>query len=300
MTTRTILCSSGTVQLVLGGRSLPVILLTDILGLLVFFFSLSSSPPPLSRPHKHERFFCHRGIFNSNIAVGDLFKDGKLQIVVPSDVHYICAYFENATSIKSPALYSNKPWGQVGAYTNFADEHRGYGDCSAGAGTTRANFAAGVASIIDVDGDNVTEVVVTGNVHDCSTSPYTDKYIGVFIFKADRTRWSNSKYNWTTVPINTGGILVYDYDVIESVQWNVVVADLVRFLLFFPLFPLFSRQFLPSKNRMVMVRKRFCSVRSMGNCMHSGLTKPSTGVGHSSQEIPATSGWSVNRLSLIS
>jgi hypothetical protein len=48
----------------------------------------------------------------------------------------------------------------------------------------------------------------------------------VYIFNADRTRFKNNKYDWTTVPVNTGTILVYDYNIIESVQWNVVVADL--------------------------------------------------------------------------
>jgi uncharacterized repeat protein (TIGR01451 family) len=90
----------------------------------------------------------------------------------------------------------------------------------------RTNFADGPSVIADMNGDDVNEVVVTGNTYDCSTDPYTSKYDGVFILNADRSRFNDSSFNWQTVPIDTGAPLSENYNLIESAQPNPAVADL--------------------------------------------------------------------------
>ncbi len=168
------------------------------------------------------------GVFNDNAAVGDMDGDGAGEIVVPSDVHYICAYEANGTQIPAHAMYGGKGWGRVGVWESLATELRGWGTCSASDGRAeryRANFAHGPAVIADVDGDGTNEVVVAGNVYDC-ISGYPSKYIGVYVFHADRSRFQTGGYDWRTVPVDTGAPLTEDYNVIENAQPNPAVADL--------------------------------------------------------------------------
>ena len=56
------------------------------------------------------------GVFNDNAAVGDLGSDGVAEIVVPSDMHYICAYESNGDQIPAHAMYGDKGWGRVGVW----------------------------------------------------------------------------------------------------------------------------------------------------------------------------------------
>ena len=59
------------------------------------------------------------GVFNDNAAVGDLDGDGAGEIVVPSDVHYICAYEANGVQLPANSLYGDKAWGAVGVWENL-------------------------------------------------------------------------------------------------------------------------------------------------------------------------------------
>jgi hypothetical protein len=169
------------------------------------------------------------GIFNDNVAVGDLDGDGFGELVVPSDVHYICAYERDGTQIPANPMYSGKGWGKVGVWENLAVEQRGWGTCDPGDGREeryRSNFAHGPAVIADVDNNGSMEVVATGNVYDCGYGNYPSRYTGVFIFNADRSRYQNGAYDWRQAPIDTGVPLSEDYNQIENAQPNQVVADL--------------------------------------------------------------------------
>jgi hypothetical protein len=165
------------------------------------------------------------GVFNDNAAVGDLDGDGVGEIVVPSDVHYVCAYEPNGVQIPAHAMYGDKDWGRVGVHVDHAVDLRGYAHC----GTEhRPNFAHTPALIADVNADGVQEAIVMGNVYNCGTSPYTSLYEMPFIFNADRSRWSGDGFDWTAIPVPDAQAapLIEDYDVIESNMSNPVVADL--------------------------------------------------------------------------
>ncbi len=168
------------------------------------------------------------GVFNDNAALGDVDGDGIGEVVVPSDVHYICAYEQDGAHIPAHAMYGGKNWGQVGVWESPAIELRGWGTCDAGDGREeryRANFAHGPAAIADVDADGVAEVVAVGNVYDCIPG-YPSKYNGVYVLNADRSRFNSGGYDWQYPPVDTGAPISEDYDVIESNQPNPVVADL--------------------------------------------------------------------------
>ncbi len=168
------------------------------------------------------------GVFNANATVGDVDGDGAGEVVVPSDVHYICAYEADGEHIPAHAMYGGKNWGQVGVWESPETELRGWGTCSAGDGREeryRANFAHGPAAIADVDGDGRAEVVATGNVYDCIPG-YPSRYIGLYLFNADRSRFHQGGYDWRYPPIDTGTPLSEDYGLIENAQPNPAVADL--------------------------------------------------------------------------
>jgi uncharacterized repeat protein (TIGR01451 family) len=168
------------------------------------------------------------GVFNDNAAVGDLDGDGVGEIVVPSDVHYICAYEANGVQIPAHPMYGGKGWGKVGVWESLNIELRGWGTCSAGDAREeryRANFAHGPAAIADVNGDGSNEVVAVGNVYDC-ISGYPSRYNGVYLFNADRSRFASGGYDWQAPPVDTGAPLSEDYGLIENNQPNPVVADL--------------------------------------------------------------------------
>jgi len=167
------------------------------------------------------------GMFNANAAIGDLDGDGLGEIVVPSDVHYICAYEPDGSQIPANPIYGGKGWGKVGVWESLAIELRGWGKCDGiREESYRTNFAHGPALIADMNGDDAAEVVATGNVYDCSVGHPPGKYNGIYLFNADRSRFQADGYDWQTLPVDTGAPLSEDYDVIENNQPNPAVADL--------------------------------------------------------------------------
>lgn len=171
------------------------------------------------------------GCFNENIALGNIWGDTNLEIVGPSDVHYINVFQENGEQVPANAMYgllpdqSHKPWGSVGIHRDHYVDLRGYANCAAG--ELRPNFANSAPIIVDVNADGIKEIVVVGNMYSC-VEPYTDLYYSPYIFNGDRTRWSGSGFNWTVLPEVLPGTepLSEDYSIIENAVPNPVVVDL--------------------------------------------------------------------------
>ena len=169
------------------------------------------------------------GVYNANLAAGNLLGDSRLELIVPSDVHYINGYQPDGSLLPvNGSVYPGKSyWGQVGIWEDLAVERRGWGACNGvRAESYRANFADGPAVLADVDGDGQREVIVTGNMYDCDAGYPPSRYTAVFIFNADRTRFNKGGFDWSRGPVDTGAPLQEDYNVIESVQSNPVVVDL--------------------------------------------------------------------------
>ncbi|MDI6695544.1 MAG: VCBS repeat-containing protein [Anaerolineales bacterium] len=168
------------------------------------------------------------GVYNANAAAANMSGDSRLELIVPSDVHYINAFNPDGTPLPANAgLYPNKTWGQVGVWEILATELRGWGQCDgARAESYRTNFADGPAVIADVNGDGQREVIVTGNMYDCSTGYPPSRYMALYIFNPDRSRFNLGGYDWRAIPVDTGAPLSENYSVIETAQPNPVVADL--------------------------------------------------------------------------
>lgn len=171
------------------------------------------------------------GMYNENVAVADVTGDGFKDVIGPTDTHYITALDRDGNQLPANTQYNNfnprgaKVWSQVGVHIDNAVDLRGYANC----GTEhRPNFADSAPAIADLDGDGTREIVVVGNVYNCGTNPYTSLYRMAFVLRGDRSRWSGSGFDWTTLPAPpaNGAPLSEDYNVIENSVANAVVADL--------------------------------------------------------------------------
>jgi VCBS repeat protein len=172
------------------------------------------------------------GMYNENLAIGDLDGDGFPEIYAPTDTHYVTALDRNGNEIRANAMYGTssdgsgpKVWAEVGVNVDQAADLRGYTECDT---ERRPNFASSAPAIADVDHDGVPELVLPGNVYDCSADPYLDLYYDVWLLRGDRSRWSNASYDWTVIPAQgaSAAPLSEDYDVIQNIAANAVVADL--------------------------------------------------------------------------
>ena len=168
------------------------------------------------------------GAYNDNAAVADLNGLPGGEILVPSDTSYVAGYDADGIGLDAASLFgSGKVWGEIAAWESPIPEERGWGQCD---GTRveshRANFATGAAVVSDVDLDGTPELVVSGDMYDCSTGPYESRFTTAFIFNADRTRFASGPWDWSIPAIDTGAPLVQDYNVIENSMPDPVTADL--------------------------------------------------------------------------
>jgi uncharacterized repeat protein (TIGR01451 family) len=172
------------------------------------------------------------GVYNQNVGVADIDGDGRMEIVGPSDVHYISAFNDDGSQIRANARYNNsspsgpKFWSQVGVHVDDAVDLRGYAECGA---EHRPNFANSPPAIADMNRDGTPEIVVVGNVYNCGADPYDDLAYLPFIFNADRSRWASGRLSWVSIPPlggTSGRPLSEDYNVIQNALPNPVPADL--------------------------------------------------------------------------
>lgn len=167
------------------------------------------------------------GMYNENVTVADLNNDGFKEIIGPTDTHYITALDRNGNQLPVDSSYNPRTvWSQVGVHVDQAADIRGYANCGS---EHRPNFANSAPAIADMDSDGTLEIVVVGDVYNCAIGdPDGDLYHLPWILKLDRTRWSGSGFNWTTIPTPSpgSGPLSQDYNVIQNSVTNAVLADL--------------------------------------------------------------------------
>lgn len=171
------------------------------------------------------------GMYNENVAIGDLDSDGTPEIYAPTDTHYITALAPNGDQRRTSTIYGlsggqPKTWAQVGVHVDQAADLAGFANCGV---QHRPNFANAAPAIADLDGDGTLELVAPGDVYNCAIGdPAGDLYYLPWILRHDRTRWTGSGFDWTVLPPQgaSGAALTQDFGIIESSVSNAVLADL--------------------------------------------------------------------------
>lgn len=170
------------------------------------------------------------GLFNDNLAIGDIDGDGVKEIVAPADMGQICAYKPDGTQVRSSfqmeigknnyGVTEPVVWGRVGAFSDADYESKvyngGFGRQNDLMGNVlsisslgmnerlTAHFTLSKAVIADLDGNGKNEVVVVGDIHDRANEAAANAgadlphlYNELFIFNGDRTRFNST---WATQP----------------------------------------------------------------------------------------------------
>jgi hypothetical protein len=194
------------------------------------------------------------GVYSNNVAITQLDADANLEVIVPSDVHYIDAYDNDGTPLaagpggwraKSPSGAAPK-WGHIPLMSDYALELDSSNNCglSPVRQPTRTNMADAPIVVADFDNNGQSEMVVVGRSYEwCQGGAERSRHNGIYILNKDRTRWNATiggvAADWREVPQPTnitGGknpcctgmydALSMDYNVIQSANNAPVVGDL--------------------------------------------------------------------------
>jgi len=164
------------------------------------------------------------GMYNENVAVADMNGDGFKEVFGSSGAHYMMGLDRNGNQLTVNGLFAPRRfWSEVGIHVDQAADLRGYANCGV---EHRPTFSMSAPVVADVNGDGVPELIVVGNIYNCSS--YASLYQIPFILNRDRTRWSGSGFDWTVLPTPRpgSGPRSEDASVIEVALANPVVADL--------------------------------------------------------------------------
>lgn len=212
----------------------------------------AKSPALESNPASPSRGYAW-GIFNDNIAIGDIDGDNVPEIVVPADVAQIAAYKPDGTQVRTAFRSVNAlkngvtdyaVWARVGTFSNAQYEAKvyngGFGRSYDDLGNhldvnslptyelLTAHFTQSKAVITDLDGNGTNEVIAVGNIHDRrdiekQNGTLPGIYQELFIFNGDRTRFNDL---WAVEPTVKNGPLSEDWLIMGVSTPDPVCVDL--------------------------------------------------------------------------
>lgn len=182
------------------------------------------------------------GVFMDGVRSGDITGDGIKEIAVATDTGYLCIYDIYGKLVPAnQKIFGGRTWGKVALWEDVATEtnmnfNEGWGFALTGnedrSKLYKGELGHAVVKVCDVDGNGTNEVVTSAvmldrNADSSSPATYVDsRYMGLFIFNADRTRYQN----WQAAPSDRGTMgepIVHDSaSLAVGVQAEPVVCDL--------------------------------------------------------------------------
>lgn len=183
------------------------------------------------------------GVFMDGVTAGDITGDGIKEVIVATDTAYICAYDMHGNLVDANSrIFKGRTWGKVALWEDEDTEqdttfNEGWGWQITG-DESRSELYKGelghaVVKVCDVDNNGENEVVTSAiiidrdeNLNRATGSYDSSKYMSVFIFNGDRTRFKT----WRNAPSDKTGMgkpLCQDAASLASgVQAEPVVCDL--------------------------------------------------------------------------
>ncbi len=186
---------------------------------------------------------CKVGGWNQNHTVGDLDKDGQLEMLAFADVFYLNAFNHDGSPLISSAVYGRKIWAKVPIHVSYESELRGW----RADGENMPGFPYSAPVMVDVNNDSELEVVTVSNIYIPETSPLQSIYHTPMIFNSDRTRFQKNGFDWREFPVPADLVnskpLCSDWRVMKFCLPNPAVADLDQDGFKEILFPSFDGKF---------------------------------------------------------
>ncbi len=183
------------------------------------------------------------GIFMDGVTTGDINGDGIKEIIAPTDTAYICAYDISGRLVDANSeVFGGRTWGKIALWEDEMTEtnmrfNEGWGWGLTG-NESRSELYKGelghaVTRVLDIDNNGTNEVLTSAIIldrdHDRKngTNDYeTSKYMSVFVFNGDRTRFNT----WKNAPDNRGtmgaSLFLDPITLSTGVQSEPVVSDL--------------------------------------------------------------------------
>lgn len=126
------------------------------------------------------------GLYDQNLAVGDLDGDGKHDLVAPHDNAYASFFKGTGAAFDSNAMFKNRPKTPGVRYLHtLSQAQQGFADDEEA--ENQAHFTNTPPAIADVDGDGKPDVVMVGSVQNAAQ---TDRLrgVGLWLLRPDASR----------------------------------------------------------------------------------------------------------------
>lgn len=126
------------------------------------------------------------GLYDQNLAIGDLDGDGKHELVLPMDNAYVSMFHGTGAAIDANAMFSKRPKTPGVRYLHTLEQaQQGYADDEDK--ETQAHFTNTPPAIADIDRDGKPEVVMVGSAQNAAQSDRL-RGVGLWVVKGDASR----------------------------------------------------------------------------------------------------------------